>query len=85
MANRQLLVLSPIVADIGYLLGVKADARTEAFFLRALADRDFIPVELTSDDYVRITHQAAPPGPEPIQRPIRRQRTGGLPATPGFP
>lgn len=30
MANRQLLLPSPIVAEIGYLLGVKADARTEA-------------------------------------------------------
>lgn len=54
LANRQLLIPSPIVAEVGYLLGVKADARTEAFFLRALADRDFIPVDLTSADYARM-------------------------------
>jgi len=45
LADRQLLVPSPIVAELGYLLGVKAEARTEASFLRALADRDFIPVK----------------------------------------
>ena len=54
LANRQLLVPSPIVAEVGYLLGVKADARTEAFFLRALADRDFISVEPTVGDYARM-------------------------------
>jgi len=54
LANRQLLLPSPIVAEVGYLLGVKADARTEAFFLRALADRDFIPVDLTSANYARM-------------------------------
>ncbi|GLY70804.1 hypothetical protein [Amycolatopsis taiwanensis] len=42
------------MAEIGYLLGVKASARTEAFLLRALSDRDFLPVELTSADYTRM-------------------------------
>lgn len=53
LANRELLLPFPIVAEVGYLLGVKVDARTEAFFLRALADRDFI-VELTTADYTRM-------------------------------
>jgi uncharacterized protein len=35
LANRRLLLPSPIVAEVGYLLGAKAGARTEAFFLRA--------------------------------------------------
>lgn len=50
LANRQLLLPSPIVAEVGYLLGIKGSAKTEAF-LRALADRDFIPVELTTAGY----------------------------------
>jgi hypothetical protein len=54
LANRQLLLPSPIVAEVGYLLGAKAGARIEAFFLRALADRDFIPIELTTADYARM-------------------------------
>jgi predicted nucleic acid-binding protein len=54
LANRQLLLPSPIVAEVGYLLAAKAGARTEAFFLRALADRDFIPVDLTTADYARM-------------------------------
>lgn len=45
---------SPIIAEIGYLIGIKGDVRTEAFFIRALADRDFLPVELTSADYARM-------------------------------
>lgn len=54
LANRQLLLPSPIVAEVGYLLDTKAGAQTEAFFLRALADHDFIPVELTTADYARM-------------------------------
>jgi uncharacterized protein len=54
LANRQLLLPSPIVAEVGYLLWIKGGAKTEAFFLRALADRDFIPVGLTTADYSRM-------------------------------
>ena len=53
LANRSILVPAPIVAEVGYLLGRKADARTEANFLRAVAAEDFKPVEMTSSDYLR--------------------------------
>jgi predicted nucleic acid-binding protein len=54
MAGRDLLLPSPIVAEVGYLLAAKAGARTEALFLRALADHDFIAVDLTTADYARM-------------------------------
>lgn len=42
------------MAEVGYLLAAKASTRTEALFLRALADRDFIAVDLTTADYARM-------------------------------
>lgn len=38
LANRLMVLPAPIVAEVGYLLAAKAGARTEADFLRALAD-----------------------------------------------
>lgn len=54
LANREMLLPAPILAEVGYLLGVKAGARTEAEFLRAVAAGDFIPVELMTTDYGRM-------------------------------
>jgi predicted nucleic acid-binding protein len=54
LANRAMLVPAPIVAEVGYLLGTRAGARAEAGFLRAIADGDFVPVELTEADYRRV-------------------------------
>jgi len=52
--NRErILVPSPIVAEVGYLIG-RFDPRVEAGFLRSLAAGDFIPVELTTGDYERM-------------------------------
>jgi len=50
----QLLVPAPVVAEVGYLLGREAGARIESLFLRSLADGDFVPVELTQQDYGRM-------------------------------
>lgn len=49
-----MLIPAPIIAEIGYLLAIKAGAKTEANFLRAVAAGDFMPVDLTSVDYDRM-------------------------------
>jgi predicted nucleic acid-binding protein len=54
LANRQMVLPAPIVAEVGYLLGTRGGATTEASFLRALASGDFITVDLTSTDYARM-------------------------------
>lgn len=54
LANRQMLLPAPIVAEVGYLLGTRAGARAEAVFLLSLAEHDFVPVELTEPDYRRM-------------------------------
>lgn len=54
LAHRELLVPSPIVAEVGYLLGRSGGARAEATFLRSLSEGDFQTVELTTDDYARM-------------------------------
>jgi predicted nucleic acid-binding protein len=54
LANRQMVLPAPIVAEVGYLLGTRAGAQVEANFLRALSDGDFVPVELTTADYARM-------------------------------
>lgn len=54
MANREMVLPAPIVAEVGYLLERKAGARAEATFLRALAEGDFTTVELTAADYGRM-------------------------------
>jgi predicted nucleic acid-binding protein len=53
LANRSMVVPAPIVDEVGYLLGRYAGARTEAGFLRSLADGDFETRKLTSGDYAR--------------------------------
>jgi predicted nucleic acid-binding protein len=54
LANRQMVLPAPIVAEVGYLLGTRAGAQVEANFLRALSGGDFVPVELTTADYARM-------------------------------
>ncbi|HEY7593072.1 MAG TPA: VapC toxin family PIN domain ribonuclease [Actinophytocola sp.] len=51
--NERILVPTPIIAEVGYLIG-RFDPRVEASFLRALAAGDFVPVELTTSDYERM-------------------------------
>lgn len=53
LANRQMVLPAPIVAEVGYLLAAKGGARTEADFLRALADGDFVTADMTTADYAR--------------------------------
>jgi predicted nucleic acid-binding protein len=53
LAGREMIIPTPVVAEVGYLLGAKADARTEALFLRSLADGDFTVEPLTRSDYGR--------------------------------
>lgn len=54
LANRQMVLPAPVVAEVTYLIGVKAGPAAEASFLLSLADGDFVPVELTSADYRRM-------------------------------
>jgi predicted nucleic acid-binding protein len=54
LANRQMVLPAPIVAEVGYLLGAKAGARVEASFLRSLGAGDFVSVDLTPADYDRM-------------------------------
>lgn len=54
LANRQLILPAPIVAEVGYLLAAKAGPKTEADFLRALAEGDFITADLIAADYERM-------------------------------
>lgn len=54
LANREMLLPAPIVAEVGYLLAAKAGAHIEAAFLRSVAAGDFIPVELLPEDYARM-------------------------------
>jgi hypothetical protein len=54
LANREMLLLAPIIAEVGYLLAREAGSRVEAAFLRSVAAGDFIPVELVPEDYERM-------------------------------
>lgn len=53
LAGRRILVPGPVVAEVGYLLAREGGARVEAQFLTSLADGNFWPAELTSEDYRR--------------------------------
>jgi uncharacterized protein len=54
LANREMLLPAPIIAEIGYLLNRDAGAHAEAVFLRSIAAGDFIPVDLELEDYERM-------------------------------
>lgn len=48
-----MLVPTPVLGEVGYLLGKFAGAKTEAGFLRSLAVGDFSAVDPVADDYLR--------------------------------
>ncbi|HEX5407691.1 MAG TPA: PIN domain-containing protein [Pseudonocardiaceae bacterium] len=54
LANRHMLLPTPIIAEVGYLLGAKAGARARADFLHAVSAGDFVPVKLTAADHTRM-------------------------------
>lgn len=54
LAGRDLVLPTPVVAEVGYLLGREATVDVESSFLRSLADGSFKPVELTTADYSRM-------------------------------
>lgn len=54
LAGRELVLPTPVIAEVGYLLAREASADVESSFLRSLADGSFKPVELTSADYGRM-------------------------------
>lgn len=54
LAGRRLLLPAPVTAEVGYLLSREAGAAVESMFLRSVADGDFEPVDLVSEDYRRM-------------------------------
>ncbi|MGW4848149.1 type II toxin-antitoxin system VapC family toxin [Nocardia brasiliensis] len=53
LANRPILIPTPILGEVGYLLGRLAGAKTEAGFLRSLASGVFTPIAPENEDYQR--------------------------------
>ena len=64
--GTELLVPATVVAEVGYLLAREAGARVESLFLRSLADGDFSPTELTSEDYARMAELVVRYGDLPL-------------------
>jgi predicted nucleic acid-binding protein len=54
LADREMLIPAPIIAEVGYLLAKRAGAHIEARFLRAVAAGDFTSVNLVEADYERM-------------------------------
>lgn len=54
LAGRELLVPPTVVAETAFMLEKLGGSRAEAAFIRALARRDFVPVDLDADDFGRI-------------------------------
>lgn len=54
LAGREMLVPPTVVAETAFMLEKLGGARAEAAFIRALARRDFVSVDLEDDDYGRI-------------------------------
>lgn len=51
LAKREMVIPAPVIAEVGYLLGTRAGAEAEAFFLRSLAEGVFQVEHLTASDY----------------------------------
>jgi len=58
LARRRLLVPATVVAETGYLIR-KHSPRAEVEFIRSLSNGDFEPIDITIDDYTRMTDLAA--------------------------
>jgi uncharacterized protein len=65
-AGRKLLVPATVVAEVGYLLNREAGPRVESLFLRSIAGGDFTAVNLTAEDYVRMSELVAKYGSLPL-------------------
>lgn len=59
LAGQLMLVPATVVAEVGYLLGREAGAVVEAGFLQSLADGDFEPVDLLTEDFARMAELVA--------------------------
>lgn len=59
LAQRPLLVPATVAAEVGYMLERFGSSRLEAQFLASLGGGDFEPVELTIDDYARMSELVA--------------------------
>lgn len=54
LAQREMIIPSPVFAEVGYLLATQAGPHIEAGFLKSLADEDFHVEELNVSDYSRM-------------------------------
>lgn len=55
LAKRELLLPATVTAEVGYLLDSYSGAAEEARFLQGVAEGDFEPVDLTREDYSRMS------------------------------
>lgn len=53
LAGEPLLIPSPVITEVCYLLAREAGARAEAAFLQSLGNRDFAVVDLEAGDWRR--------------------------------
>jgi uncharacterized protein len=65
-AGRKLLVPATVIAEVGYLLNREAGPRVESLFLRSIADGDLTAVDLTPQDYARMSELVAKYGTLPL-------------------
>lgn len=65
-AGRKLLVPATVTAEVGYLLNREAGSRVESLFLRSIAAGDFAAVDLTAEDYARMSELVAKYGDLPL-------------------
>lgn len=59
LAGRRLLLPSTVAAEVGYLLMTKVSPQLESAFVRGVADGDFEPVDLRTEDYARMAELVA--------------------------
>jgi predicted nucleic acid-binding protein len=59
LARRKLMLPATVVAEVGYMLNALAGPTDESVFLRAIAEGDFEPVDLTVSDYARMAELVA--------------------------
>lgn len=55
LAKRRLLLPATVSAEVGYLLESYSGPTEEARFLHGVADGDFEPIDLTDEDYGRMS------------------------------
>jgi uncharacterized protein len=66
LAGRRILVPSPVVAEVGYLLGRKGGPKIEAAFLRSFAEGSLVCAPLEPADFARMAELVETYGDFPL-------------------